>query len=104
MLHISAGKNRPLDEDELDFVNAVERSKAAAERAWHAEQDREMDNFREARAAAVCSRCAGRSRFENGVLPEAVRPTCSASSGSPDPAHESNDRAPCVIPCCCCDA
>ena len=42
-----AGKNRPLDEDELDFVNAVERSKAAAERAWRDEQDREMDAFRE---------------------------------------------------------
>ncbi len=43
------GKNRALDEDELDFVNAVERSKAAAERAWRDEQDREMDGFREVR-------------------------------------------------------
>ena len=49
-LHLSAGKNRPLDEDELDFVNAVERSKAAAERAWLNEQAREMDAFREARS------------------------------------------------------
>jgi len=47
---LRAGKNRPLDEDELDFVNAVERSKAAAERAWRDEQDREMDAFREVRA------------------------------------------------------
>ena len=46
---VCAGKNRPLDEDELDFVNAVERSKAAAERAWRDEQDREMDSFREVR-------------------------------------------------------
>ena len=48
-LATGTGKNRPLDEDELDFVNAVERTKAAAERAWRDEQDREMDAFREVR-------------------------------------------------------
>ena len=55
-----AGKNRPLDEDELDFVNAVERSKAASERAWQDEQDREMDAFREVRDTWVIDRGAGR--------------------------------------------
>lgn len=42
-----SGKNRALDEDELEFIAAVEGAKAAQEAAWEAEQDRELDGFRE---------------------------------------------------------
>ena len=42
-----AGKNRALDDDELEFIAAVEGAKAAQEAAWEAEQNRELDGFRE---------------------------------------------------------
>ena len=48
-----AGKNRPLDEDELDFVNAVEGARAAQEAAWHAEQAAQLDAFREVSACRL---------------------------------------------------
>ena len=52
----TAGKNRALDDDELEFIAGVEGAKAAREAAWEDEQNRELDAFREVtcRGISVC--------------------------------------------------
>lgn len=45
--HAPTGKNKPLDEDEVDFLDTVVQQQVAAERAARMEEQRELDAFRE---------------------------------------------------------
>lgn len=47
-----AGKNRPLDEDELEFLDALQQQQNSVEQAWASEQERELDAFQQARRSA----------------------------------------------------
>lgn len=47
-----AGKNRPLDQDELEFLDALQQQEASVEQAWASEQERELDAFQKARRSA----------------------------------------------------
>ena len=50
-----AGKNRPLDEDELEFLDALQQQQTSVEQAWASEQERELDAFQQAcRSARSC--------------------------------------------------
>jgi FAM192A/Fyv6, N-terminal domain len=42
-----AGKNRPLDEDELDFLDTLQQQAQHADAAWRAEQERELDAYQQ---------------------------------------------------------
>ena len=44
----SAGKNRPLDDDELQFLDTLQQQAAAADAAWRAEQSQELDAYQQA--------------------------------------------------------
>lgn len=59
---MKTGKNRPLDEDELEFLNGLQQREATAEEAWRSEQASELDAFQQ----AVKDR-AQRSKSEPGA-------------------------------------
>lgn len=44
---LCAGKNRPLDEDELEFLDAVIEKERAAEQQWKSEEQRELEAYQE---------------------------------------------------------
>lgn len=45
---MKTGKNRPLDEDELEFLNGLQQQEASAEEAWLSEQANQLDAFQQA--------------------------------------------------------
>ncbi len=47
------GKNKPLDEDEVEFLDTVVQQQAAADRAARLEEQRELDAFREVNTGRV---------------------------------------------------
>jgi FAM192A/Fyv6, N-terminal domain len=48
-----AGKNRPLDEDELDFLDTLQQQTQHADAAWRAEQERELDAYQQVGDSAL---------------------------------------------------
>ena len=48
-----AGKNRPLDEDELDFLDTLQQQAQHADAAWRAEQERELDAYQQVKNSAL---------------------------------------------------
>lgn len=45
---MKTGKNRPLDEDELEFLNGLQQQEASAEEAWESEQASQLEAYQEA--------------------------------------------------------
>lgn len=43
----TAGKNRPLDEEELQFLGVLQQQAEQADSEWHAEQARELDAYQQ---------------------------------------------------------
>ena len=75
-----AGKNRPLDEDELDFLDTLQQQAQAADAAWRAEQERELDAYQQAGAPTVC--LFSRSCKRLGMEVPARGPTGIAGTGA----------------------
>lgn len=47
MCHWCAGKNRALDEDELEFLNGLQQQENSAEEAWNSEQATQIEAYQQ---------------------------------------------------------
>jgi hypothetical protein len=59
-MHVLAGKNRPLDEEELQFMDAVEAAQREKDRAAREEEEAALDAFQQVKSGLGCSWCCKR--------------------------------------------
>lgn len=97
---VHAGKNRPLDPDELEFLDMLAQREADEQARIHSQEQADLEAYRQAVAAAAEAKAAADADAD-GTLPEtsgsgaedraAAGPT---SAAGPGPASSNSSRLP----------
>jgi FKBP-type peptidyl-prolyl cis-trans isomerase len=89
LLLLPSGKNRPLDPDELEFLDTLAQQEAEQQRRVQSQEQAELEAYRQAVAAAAEAKAAGEAEAEGGdPLAEPSRKDSEAEAG-PGPGSSS---------------
>lgn len=96
LLCTCAGKNRPLDPDELEFLETLAQQEADQQRRVHSQEQADLEAYRQAVAAAADAKAAAATDGEDASLAEfsGRDPEAAAAAANADPNSSGGLAAP----------